>query len=244
MENKICKKCLIDKNINDYHKNKNICKECRKNIHRETYIKKEKLIKDKQDRTEYMKDYYKNNSNVIKNNSKEYKSKNTDKVKEYNKEYKSKNTDKVKEYNIKFYISNKEYYKKYYTNNKAKLNSNKNEYNKNRCEHDMIFKLVRNIRSLINNTFKHIGIKKNNRTEKILGCSIDEFRLYIEKQFEKWMIWQNHGIYTGNYNETWQLDHIEPISNATTPEDIIRLNHYTNFQPLCSKKNLEKSNKY
>ena len=26
-------------------------------------------------------------------------------------------------------------------------------------------------------------------------------------------------------------------------EDILKLNHYTNFRPFCSKKNLEKSNK-
>ena len=91
-------------------------------------------------------------------------------------------------------------------------------------------------------SFKRIGTKKNTKTEHILGCTIQEFKTYIENQFECWMTLENHGIYTGVYNETWQLDHIEPISNATTPEDIIRLNHYTNFQPLCSKKNLEKSN--
>lgn len=58
------------------------------------------------------------------------------------------------------------------------------------------------------------------------------------------MNWDNHGKYTGNYNETWQYDHIIPISSATTEEEIIKLNHYTNFQPLCSKKNqIDKRNK-
>jgi len=57
------------------------------------------------------------------------------------------------------------------------------------------------------------------------------------------MNWNNWGIYTGNYNENWQLDHISPSSIGTTEEEIIKLNHYTNFQPLCSRKNLEKSNK-
>ena len=107
---------------------------------------------------------------------------------------------------------------------------------------DPKYKLSKNIRSLINMSFKRIGTKKNTKTEHILGCTIQEFKTYIENQFECWMTLENHGIYTGVYNETWQLDHIEPISNATTHEDIIRLNHYTNFQPLCSKKNLEKSN--
>jgi hypothetical protein len=57
------------------------------------------------------------------------------------------------------------------------------------------------------------------------------------------MTWENHGRYTGNYNETWQIDHIIPISNGLSEEEVINLNHYTNLRPLCSKKNLEKSNK-
>jgi len=106
-----------------------------------------------------------------------------------------------------------------------------------------LFKLSCNIRWLIYNGFKSIGFKKNSRTENILGCSYTDFKFYIENQFESWMTLYNQGVYTGNYNETWQIDHIEPISNAITKDDIIRLNHYTNLRPLCSKKNLEKGNK-
>jgi hypothetical protein len=54
------------------------------------------------------------------------------------------------------------------------------------------------------------------------------------------MNWENNGIYTGNYVESWQYDHIIPISSAKTEEEIIKLNHYTNFRPLCSKLNMEK----
>jgi 5-methylcytosine-specific restriction endonuclease McrA len=56
------------------------------------------------------------------------------------------------------------------------------------------------------------------------------------------MTWENQGKCMSNYNETWQLDHIIPISNAKSIEDVIKLNHYTNLRPLCSKLNLEKSN--
>jgi hypothetical protein len=41
----------------------------------------------------------------------------------------------------------------------------------------------------------------------------------------------------------WHLDHIIPLATATTEEDVIRLNHYTNFQPLWADDNLKKSNK-
>jgi hypothetical protein len=45
-----------------------------------------------------------------------------------------------------------------------------------------------------------------------------------------------------NYGQ-WELDHKMPISSAQTEEDIIRLNHYSNYQPLWKKDNLKKSNK-
>jgi len=52
------------------------------------------------------------------------------------------------------------------------------------------------------------------------------------------MNWDNQGLYSKNrFNIGWDLDHIIPISSAKTEEDVIRLNHYTNFQPLCSKIN-------
>ena len=56
------------------------------------------------------------------------------------------------------------------------------------------------------------------------------------------MNWENNGVYDKN-KMTWQLDHIKPISLAKSEEEVILLNHYTNFQPLESLKNILKSNK-
>jgi len=61
------------------------------------------------------------------------------------------------------------------------------------------------------------------------------------------MTWENKGLYNGNFEYGWDIDHIEPLfpdNIERTKEDIIRLNHYTNFQPLCSKINRDiKKNK-
>ena len=51
------------------------------------------------------------------------------------------------------------------------------------------------------------------------------------------MSWENQGLYNGTLYYGWDLDHIIPISSAVTEADIIRLNHYTNFQPLCGFNN-------
>lgn len=51
------------------------------------------------------------------------------------------------------------------------------------------------------------------------------------------MDWNNYGLYNGTENYGWDIDHIECMSKAITEEDVIRLNHYTNLQPLCSYTN-------
>lgn len=44
-------------------------------------------------------------------------------------------------------------------------------------------------------------------------------------------------------NKGCNYDHIIPMSCAKTEEDVIRLNHYTNLQPLCShiNRNIKKA---
>ena len=51
------------------------------------------------------------------------------------------------------------------------------------------------------------------------------------------MTWENKGLYNGELNYGWDIDHIIPVSSGKTEDDMIKLNHYTNLQPLCSKIN-------
>jgi hypothetical protein len=85
--------------------------------------------------------------------------------------------------------------------------------------------------------FKKSNNKKLSKTSEILGCSLDEFKNYIETKFELWMNWSNFGMKKDELNRSWELDHIIPLVTAKTEEEVIKLNHYTNFQPLCSKIN-------
>ena len=123
--------------------------------------------------------------------------------------------------------------KKYQKNNKQK----RNIYLKRRRENDPLFKLITNIRNLINNSFSEMNYLKNSKTEEILGCSFKDFKIYIESKFENWMNWKNRGLYNGSLNYGWDIDHIIPISSAKTEEELLKLNHYTNLQPLCSYTN-------
>lgn len=51
------------------------------------------------------------------------------------------------------------------------------------------------------------------------------------------MTWDNKGLYNGELNYGWDIDHIIPLSSANSEDDLYRLNHFTNLQPLCSKVN-------
>lgn len=127
--------------------------------------------------------------------------------------------------------------KRYYEKNKSELRKKNNEYIKNRKKTDPLFKLMILIRGRIYQSFNNKGYSKNIKTENILGCTFEDFKLYIESKFEDWMNWSNYGKYNGELRHGWDLDHILPISLAKKEEDIVILNHYTNLQPLCSKIN-------
>jgi hypothetical protein len=51
------------------------------------------------------------------------------------------------------------------------------------------------------------------------------------------MSWNNYGLYNGEFYFGCDLDHIIPISSAKSEEEILKLNNFNNFQPLCSKIN-------
>lgn len=144
---------------------------------------------------------------------------------------------KSKEANKKWRDDNKEHKskldKEYKKKNKEKIQEQNKIYYKERLKNDPLFRLTTYLRSMIGVSFKNKGIKKNSKTSIILGCSFDNFRQYIEAQFEPWMTWDNRGLFNGTLNYGWDIDHIEPLCNAKTEADLIRLNHYTNLRPLC-----------
>jgi hypothetical protein len=128
----------------------------------------------------------------------------------------------------------------YYKDNKDRIRKRNSDYTKKRKQYDPLFSLGIRVSKLINIHIKKNGYTKKSRTHEILGCSYEEFKSYIESKFQPWMNWDNcgnpkDGIY--ELNKTWDIDHIIPLSFAITEEEIIKLNHYTNLQPLCSYTN-------
>lgn len=228
---KICTKCLVKQDINNFSNKKsnkdgkaNYCKSCvkQKNILNRDKAHLYYIIK-KENNPDYSKEQY------IKNKDKKI-------------QYRIDNREKYIPYFREYYIKNKserrKKMKEYYNLNKEKGNKR----NRNRYINEPLFKLNILIRTNIRRALKSNNLIKNKSTHIILGCSIDEFKNYIESLFEPWMNWGNQGNPKDKileFNKTWDLDHIIPLDSAKTEEDIYRLNCYTNFRPLCSKVNRE-----
>jgi len=230
----------IDK-IKEYNKK---WREENKNYNKDYQLKNKE--KNKEKRKEYRKNYCLNNKEKIK----EYTNNNKDKRKEYFAKWNIDNKEYLKEYRKINKLKKDEYLKNYYEKNKEiiqKKRINNKEYHKkygkeyhktyakNRKKIDPLFKLKLNIRSNIINSIKKKGYEKKSKTFKILGCSYEDFKQHLERQFKTDMNWDNHG--------QWHLDHIYPVSLAKDEAELIKLNHYTNFQPMWASENISKGNK-
>lgn len=159
------------------------------------------------------------NKHSKKISDKKYADKNKNKVNNYKKSWALDNPDKVKLAKLKYNEANKD--------KRAKKE-------RERKQTDSLYKLKCNIRISIGASIRRRGFNKTSKTEIILGCSIKEFKIYLESKFESWMNWDNYGKYNGESDYGWDIDHIKPIALAINESMVIELNHYSNLQPLCS----------
>jgi hypothetical protein len=166
---------------------------------------------------------------------------------EYRKKYNKYQNRKQKERHKRRMVEDPEYRKKY--NEKCRVKSRKKYYNtpievrrekdrvydRKRRANDPLYNVKKRTSTLIRNCITRKGYSKKSRTHEILGCSDEVYFKHLESQFVEGMSWENRS--------EWHIDHIIPMATAKTEEEVYKLNHYTNLQPLWAKDNLEKSDK-
>lgn len=232
---KKCNKCNEKKPLTEFHKNKTTkdgkerkCKSCYKKQGKKYYkdnseliLKKVKIYRENnlEKITEYKKIYHLNNNKHILKTTKQWKLNNPDKVKEHSKKNYEINKDKIKNYSKKWRDNNPEYHKNHRDSNPQYYR----EYGYQRYNNDPKFKLKYLLRCRIYQSIKN----KSNSSMELLGCDIETYYNYLEKQFTKDMTWDNHG-------KVWEIDHTIPLNTFDLEDEgeQFKAFNYMNTRPL------------
>ena len=77
--------------------------------------------------------------------------------------------------------------------------------------------------------------KKTTSTHELLGCDIQFYKEYLEKQFQQDMTWANHGA-------IWEIDHIIPVSQFDLNDHKHQklAFHWSNTRPLYKQNNRDR----
>lgn len=123
---------------------------------------------------------------------------------------------------------NRKYSREYQRLDKVKQQAKNNK--KNRYINDINFKISCQLRSRITDALKHnykkgIGVK-------LLGCTIGEYKKYLETKFAPDMNWNNYKI-------LWEIDHIIEVHkfDLTIEENKFKCFNYLNTRPLYIEEN-------
>jgi len=197
------------------------CKEC-------TKVKNEKSYqKHKNKRKISGKKYREKNKEKIFRQQQIYYQKNKEKIQAYKKEYQQKNSR---------IIAKKQ--KLWGQTHKKQIN----KYSRDRRKNDLHYRILNNMRGRLYYALKSQDSRKALHTMDLVGCSVDELKLHIQKQFTSGMMWDNYGL----GNTKWSIDHIIPCAyfDLTKPEEQKKCFHYSNLCPLWNKDNSKKNSLY
>jgi len=166
---------------------------------------------------------------------------NPDKSKEKQKRYRIKNHDKIIKRHRKWYAEHTEKAlaatEKWRKENPEKIRVQRRIWKNKKYHSNIQYKLIEILRSRLRLALRNN--QKKGSTIDLLGCTIEEFKIYIENKFKEGMTWNNWSI------KGWHIDHIIPLYHFDlSHEDQLRKAcHYTNLQPMWAVENLRKNNK-
>jgi len=150
-------------------------------------------------------------------------------LKEYSKKYRKLNKEKIRDWT-----------QQWLEKNRIEYNARKSKWVTNKRRNNISFKLAHNLRSRLRKALQ--DNYKSGSTVRDLGCSIEEFKWWLEFWFEEGMTWDNYGLKKGQ----WSMDHIIPLTkiDLTNREQFLIVSNYKNIQPMWHVDNQKKGNKW
>lgn len=179
---------------------------------------------------DYKSTYYQKNKGALLSKQKEYNSRNYEKIRNRKRVHYSLNKEEIlskqKEYSNRNSEKLRARRKAYWAKNRHNLVKAGYFRKKTRMQADVLFLEKQRIGALIRNAFLRTGRTKAKRTEYLLGCTIVEFLARI-----------------GQRPDGYVLDHICPVAQGKTLEEIEKLQHYSNLRWLSTEENVLKGDK-
>ncbi len=156
-------------------------------------------------------------------NDKKYREKNKEKRSEQYKNWinKDDNKDKVA---LRMKDYNKNYKKEHVDERKI--------YRKNKKDTDENYKIEQILRSSLHTFFRSKNMKKYS---ELIGCNLQDFKKWLEKNFSHDMNWNNYG-------KVWNLDHVFPVSifDLTNEDEKFLCFNWKNTRPCYSNVNFSR----
>lgn len=154
------------------------------------------------------------------------------KQREYMREYRKRNPEKWAEYRAKNREKLAANARQYRADNAAEQSKRDVARRKAKRASDPKFAIVHRTRARIAHAYR--GALKPAATQRLIGCTFEQFCAHIESQFLPGMSWANRS--------QWHIDHIRPVCSfdLSDPEQAMQAFNFTNCQPLWAIDNLRK----
>jgi hypothetical protein len=235
----VCKKCALIRTKENKKKNPEKVKERSRKwrLNNPEKVKEQyrrASLKNHSKKLESTRSWRKNNKNKIREYSRKWDIKNTERRKELSINYREKNKEKIKELRKKWYFA----HKKEEIMRAAKWSKEHPEARR-RCARNIMARYLKTPKGMLSSMVRKrlnesLREKKNGRHwQDLVGFTVEELKLHIEKQFKLGMNWGNYG--------QWEVDHKIPqaVFNFENPEDIDFKKCWSlkNLQPLWKKEN-------
>jgi hypothetical protein len=122
----------------------------------------------------------------------------------------------------------------YRKNNLSKMQARHRDWQKEKLQTDIQFKLKANLRRRLSKAIR--GQIKSGSAVKDLGCTVLQLIEWLGSKFSSGMTWDNYG-------SVWTIDHCHPLSafELTDRAQLLAACHYTNLQPMFSAENIKKA---
>lgn len=218
MGTRVCKACGVEKILEDFHKEKTCVggrqTQCKVCLNARRKAK-----------------YYQNREQELAKDA-AYRAANPEKVRESCRRWNAENKDHRKAYRE----ANKEYIAARNAEYFQRVKAERADKARQKYREDPMYALKCRLRLRTRLAIKAKGFTKRSQIRQILGCDDVTLMRHLESLFADGMTWENRG--------EWHVDHKIPLAKAKTEEELLKLCHFTNLQPLWAADNFAKGGRH